>query len=408
MTIYYPAALKKYVGAYSGLSKSCWGGIILNFVESTLIGIYYFLPLYFVNKLNIDIATASIIISFYGVGAIIGGFVGGQLSDKISPGSVTIVSLFFQALVFLALTKLTSVNLLIINLFFMGIASYSFLTSNNLWIINQCGDNEKNKFKAINIIGAASNLGLGLSAIIISSLVNYGFQYIFISCGILLILAAVYFYLIDKNVTRQHAAPKITTVRDIVKNHLPVMTDNRKIINLVLFCVFLVGLIIFQLSTTYSIYIQNTFPIWGIKGVGILFALNSFMVVFFQVPVSNFFDTYNKILMLGVGAFLLGMGMFLLCFAFTFEIAVLACVIFTIGEMLFFSVAVFLCFQKAAENKKGQALGVYRMVYASSRIVGPAAGGVVYQSWGANILWVMCGAIGFVCLLACRYYKKLL
>src|SRR3990167_9966457 len=98
MTEYVLSFIKGYISSYRGLKKACWQGMLLNFIESVFVGVYYFLPLYFISELNINIAIASIIISFYGLGTILGGFLGGKLSDEIGSGLVSIGSLVLQGL----------------------------------------------------------------------------------------------------------------------------------------------------------------------------------------------------------------------------------------------------------------------------------------------------------------------
>ncbi len=402
-TTYLSSAIRGYVSSYLGLPIACWQGIILNFIESTLIGIYYFFPIYFVNEFHINIATAGVIMSFYGLGAIIGGLLGGFLSDKISSRIVSSACLLILSAIFFILTKLHIIKLLIIALFILGIASYGFITSNYLWVLAQCDNHEIKRLKAINLLSVASNLGLGLSAIIVSLMASYGFKNILILSSTLLFLSAIYFYLIERHsisptMQNHHTMENVTTLpTDKIKN--------KKIIYLVLGCLFLTGLIVFQSSTTYSIYIQKSFPDLGLKGISFLFTLNSFLVVFFQAPIINLLSKQNKILIIGMGAFLLGFGRFILSFAFVFSLAILSCLVYTLGEILFFSVAQFVCYQNGLENKKGYTLGTYRMVYASSRVLGPAVGGHIYQQCGANMVWFACGLLGLLCLTGCYGYK---
>ena len=182
--------------------------------------------------------------------------------------------------------------------------------------------------------------------------------------------------------------------------------EYKKATRIVLFCVLFTGAIVAQLSTTYSLYIQDSFPDWGVQGVSLLFALNSFLVVILEAPIGGFLNDCNKVLMVGIGAFFIGIGMGLLSISAVFLFAVFACFIYTIGEMIFFSMAQLVCYQKSDEQKKGQSLGAYRMAYASSRFVGPTVGGIIYQYLGGQVLWGLSGLIGIVCLGLCYHFRK--
>lgn len=391
------SVFKSYIASFSGLSLMCWKGIAMNFVNSTLMGTCYFLTIYFVNELNLSVTTAGIIMSCYGVGTIFGGYFGGKLSDKTSSNFVSIISLIFSAIGFLALLVLTSPLMLGLTLITIGLGSYGFITSNHLWILERVTESER--LKALNILAVASNLGLGLSAMLVGMITN--FNWIFSFSGIMLGLCAVYLFFNNSGSLENNHVDTQTNL-----NEIKFAKKNNLILYLVLFCLFLVGFIIAQTGSTYPIYIQEKFPEFGVQGVSLLFMLNTFMVVMFQAPIVNLFNKSNKLLLVGIGAFLLGNSMVILSFSTLFSLAAFACVIETIGEMLFFSVAQLVCYERGEEKKKGHSLGLYRTVYASSRIIGPAIGCVIFQQLGGNILWYVCGLFGVVSLVSCQYFRN--
>lgn len=391
------STIKSYIASFSGLSASCWNGITMNFVNTTLMGACYFLTIYFVNELNLSVTTAGIIMSCYGIGTIFGGYFGGNFSDKTSPHFVSIISLVLSAIGFFSLIVLTSPIMLGLTLFLIGVGCYGFITSNHLWILERTTESER--LKALNILAVASNLGLGLSAMLIGLISN--FNLIFSFSGVMLSLSAIYLCFNNGNrLENNHldAQTKSSEIKTIKKNNL--------VLCLVLFCLFLVGFVIAQTGSTYPIYIQEKFPEFGVQGVSLLFMLNTFMVVALQAPIVHLFRKQNKLLLVGIGAFLLGNSMVILNFSTFFSLAAFACVIETIGEMLFFSVAQLVCYEKGEEKKKGQSLGLYRMVYASSRVVGPATGGVIFQQLGGNMLWYFCGLFGVISFMSCFYFRR--
>src|SRR5690606_19634413 len=129
------------------------------------------------------------------------------------------------------------------------------------------------------------------------------------------------------------------------------------------------------------LYIQASFPKFGIQGVSILFILDTFLIVFFQALLTNLLRNQNKYTVTGFGALLMGLGMLVLCYASFFFLAIISCIIWTTGEMLFVSTAQLLCYERSQPHKKGQSLGLFQTIFASSSIVGPALGGAIYQYW---------------------------
>jgi len=398
--------VKKYFANYAGLPAGCWQGIGLNAIESTLGGICFFLSLYFINDLHLSVITAGFLISIYGLGRMCGGLIGGSLADKISPLLVSISSLLVQAICFFILKDLHTINLLIIDLFLVGLTAYAFIAANNFWILNQCNNQEETRLKVLSMIYSGSNLGIGLSALFVSILSRFGFAFIFTFVSILLFVSAIYAFFC----TQKEKIPLTSSMSflkpDITKNDQSQIKSNVYLIFFVLGCLFFVGLIIAQIGSMYPVHMHDAFPALGMDAISFPLALNSTLIIIFQTPLVNYFNQHNKISMIGVGAFLIGLGMFMLDFSSLFLIALFACIIYTVGEMLFFSIAQMISYQKSPQNKKGFFLGLFRTVYAMSLFAGPALGGVVYHQFGSTILWLCCGVVGFIVLVGCTYLKR--
>lgn len=397
MTNYLSQAIKGYAENYTGLPKACWEAITLSFIQSLAMGMCFFLSLYFVDALHFDITTAGILISCYGIGTMLGGLTGGKLSDNISPRTVSIMSLIIQAIAFFLLIKLKSSSLLMVNLFLLGFSAYGFSTSNDIFMLNQCRDQSDIRLKALNLARVGQNLGLGISGIIIGIFAIYGFEAIFYFFSIILCLCSFYL-LVQNNIALDEvsiAADELEKIVDADKK------TNSTVLVLIFFCLFLVGLQIAQLSSTYPIYVKNAFPELGLRAVSILFTLDTILIVLFQAPLVNFLKNYNHLLIAGLGGLLMGVGMLILSFSTNFTLGIISCLFWTTGEMLFIPMSQLVCYENSAMGKKGQTMGTYKAVYASSLIIGPTLGSVVYQYGGGDMLLHISFLIGLLCFLSC-------
>lgn len=401
---YMASMLHRYVSYYRGLAPICWTGIGVTIISDTAGGVCFFLSLYFVNDLHIDVASAGLIIASYGVGTAIGGTIGGKLADQFSPGSVSIMGLLVKAVLFFALMKLTAFWPLVLTELLLGTAAYVFMTASKIWVLAHCHDQGQIKLKVLSMLYAASNLGIGLSAAIVSWLSVYGFHLIFLSAGTLLFLAALVLVVGEKKALSN--MPAVKKVHSVEAKDSMVHQGNKFASYLVLSCLFSIGLVIAQLSTTYTLYISERFPALGAKAAGPLFILNSALILCFQPPLANYVDRFNKILMVGVGACLMGVGMAVLSYVGAYPLAIVAMLLYTLGEMVFFAVAQFIVYQQSGEKKKGQGLGLFQSTYALSVIIGPMMGGHIYHVAGAKVLWHLCGLIGIASLFACLKFKE--
>lgn len=284
----------------------------------------------------------------------------------------------------------------------LGIGSYGFITSNQLWVLQQCSDSDVQRLKAINLLDVASNLGLSVSGIIISFILLENFKFLFATISMVLIATSLFLLFVNKKLIDEREAIKFSRSTDFTGSN----NKNSKIIIYILFSVFLVGLIISQINSNYPLFLQKKFINLDTRSFSILFILNSMLVVLFQSPLVNAISKYNRIFIVGLGAFLLGFGMLFLNFAIYFYLAVISCIIYTLGEMLFFSVAQLICYEMALPNKKGSSIGIYRTVYAFSRVIGPTFGGIIFSTSPA-MLWYVCGLFGLMSLLPAFYFRQL-
>ncbi len=387
--------------SYRGLSKSCWLGISISFIQSVMIGIYYYLSSYFIQFQHLAVDISGYILSCYGVGAVLGGLVGGYLVDRYSPVKVAALFLLLQASAYIMLLIFSSVILLMATVGVLGLSTYGFLTANHVAVLNTCAESEADRLKAINILAMMSNLGLGVAALIISQTNGFGYHHLFAGAGgILLLVSGLLF-------THEMLSHSGAAVRSRAKNQPAQVESARKIaasqqstLLIILVCVFLVGIVVTQFGTMVPVQIQTTYPALGVTGASWLFALNASLVVILGVPLGNVLKQRNKVLMVGVGALLMGLSLCLLGLSHVYALVLLSCVIYTIGEIIFFSMAQLVCYQSTPAEKRGRGLGVYRMIYAASRITGPAVGGFLLMRGGV-ILWIVCGVFGVISFTLC-------
>lgn len=387
-----------YLKNYHGLSRACWAGIAVSFIQSVMIGIYYYLSSYFTHDLHLAMDTSGYILSCYGAGAVAGSMLGGLLTDRYTPGMIAAGCLLAQACAYLLLVKFTTVAWLMANVGLLGLATYGFMTANYIAVLNTCRDDESQRLKVINVMAVVSNLGLGVAAFIISATMRYGYHDLFAAAGVILLMISGWMLTREFHHSENHCAA--APVCDQQQANISKKAPQQMIFVMVLVCVFLIGLVVTQFGTTTPVYMQTAFPDLGVKAASTLFALNALLVVALGVPLGNYFKQYNKVMMVGVGALLMGLSMCMLGLAHIFTWVIAACILYTIGEIIFFSMAQLVCYQNSPTQKRGRSLGAYRMIYAASRIAGPSVGGFLLMRGGV-MLWLVCGLLGVISFVLC-------
>lgn len=398
---------KNYLINYYGLPRAAWQNIIVYYINNIAYGITFFLPLYFTKNLHLDIAAVGLLISTYGIGKMVGGVIGGKLTDRYPLYRLSAISLSLKALSFFLLLTTHSYLLLILNLFILGFCEYTFTVTNNIWILNDCDSDEHEKLKTVSLIHVVLNLGIATSSLVVGALSTHGFNPVFIAGSLLSLCSLSYLSFISLRKQKFSSRP---VKSNLVSSDNKQAGSNKKIISYILLCLFLGSIIVSQIGSTYVVFINEKFPSMGLQGVSFLFVLNPLIIILFQTPLINACKNFNKISMAGIGAFLMGINMLLLNFSSVFCMAIVTCIFYTFGEMLFFSTIPYICYEQSDAKKKGSGLGLYQMVYAASSILGPLVGGFISHKLGMEVLWYLCGILGSSCLILCcicnRVYSK--
>jgi MFS family permease len=285
----------------------------------------------------------------------------------------------------------------------MGLVGNGFRTSNNVAALSHVSKASEEKLKAMNVLAVVYNLALTVAGALISLISSFNFTLIFLAASLTLFLALLYLSIIERqSKLTPNFVLECANADTIEVPESEYKKTNKAVLYTVLSCLLLFGFFIAQLNTTYPVYIHKEFSWLGLKSFGYLFILNPIIIILFQASIGHFVKSFNKVLLVGIGIFLYGFGLFLLDFTFSFySLAILSCLIYTFGEMIFFPPAQLLVYQHGAAHKKGQALGIFQATYSIGIGVGPALGGLIYYHLGGDLLWGLVGALGALCLLAC-------
>jgi predicted MFS family arabinose efflux permease len=395
MKKYFLFAIREYFASYKGLPGDVWVRVFVSLINSITGGIFFFLSLYFVKYLHLNIATAGLLLSAYGVGTTSGGIISGRLSDRYSANIVSVVSIFVKVILFALLVESKELVYLVPLVFLLGFFSYGFLVSNKIWLLDRFSHDSSASLNIISISSVVSNVGSGSAALLVTFVAPFGFSYIFSLSSIMLLISVPILLFSIKKQTLVSASQCNESSSSVNKNN-----QNKVIIFVSLFTVFMVGLIVAQKITGFPVYIHDMFPKLGIKAVGMLFLINPLLIIVFQTQITRFIGAYNKLLMIAVGAFLMGFGSLLLSFSYTIFLASISCVIYTIGEIVFFPIVQILIYRNSSKSSKGAALGLFKTVYAFSLMLGPAFGGLIYHLYGGFVVWYFSFIFGLFAVLS--------
>ena len=360
----------------------------------------FFLAIYLVQVLHFSVAQSGYTLSFYALGTALGSFIGGYMTDRWSPRTVSLIAPLLRGVIYFILVFSTTFWVINPIVLLLGLTGYAFSVSNSAEVLSHC-PNAEALVQALSILRVATNVAFGFAGLLGGILATqYGFRVVFLTLG--------GGALIGNLIRIFQKQPEDTVVASLSQASSCQENEERGktkslIFIVVLSVVFFVNLIYAQVSSTYPIYIAHHF---SVRTFAFFMSFNTIFVAFFSVPIHHYFKRRNKMMGLGLGGLLLGIGMLLLIFSSNLVWVFGAWGLFTLGEIIFLPMAQEICYVACAPKKKGQALGWYRGMTAVSRTIGPVLGGGIYHHFGALFVWIFCGVIGFASFMIGLLCKK--
>ncbi|MCW8469764.1 MFS transporter [Fluoribacter gormanii] len=391
------AVLSHRLSLLPKLSKTCYLLLLFSFLECAAGGIAYYLSLYLGTSTPLTKLQIGQVGSIVGFGALSGALCSTYITDKLSSKNIIIISFFFLGLSFFFLPQ--SINFLAISgcAFIIGIATSIFLTTNNTLLL-QNAPQDQNSLRFVQSLKVVSeNLGSSCSILLIMFFAAQYYGQIFEVIGLFFLLFALntmkYLHVGKKSIEHSLSEEKETNQQ-----------ENKKQLYLTISAVFIAGIIYAQQRIAYPLFLNETFASFTITAA--LFWLDPIIVSLFQVKITKIVSPLKIHHQLATGGLLLGTGLFALIIVNSIGGAILACLTFILGEMLFMPTSFVQCYESVGNKRKGMAAGAWRSAYSSGLIVGPVLSGFLMEYYSYNACWILAGALGFFLFILFLAKKK--
>lgn len=378
-------------GSLRGLPRDIWvlaGATLVNRVGTMVLP---FLVLYLTRELGFTPGRAGLALAAYGAGAIVVAPLAGRLSDHIGPLPIIKASLMLTAMLLLLFPFVTSFAAVIALTFAWALASESFRPA-NLAIVTDLVSPEQRK-PAFALTRLAINLGMSIGPAAAGFIATRSFYWIFIIDALTTLAAGLLLIVVPldvANAARSKAERELHAEARVPRRHA--IFDDRRLI-FFLIALFLTGFVFFQH--------EGALPLFLVEGLalspafyGMLFTINTVMVVFIEVPLNAATALWTHRWVLAAGAFLFALGSGILAFATTAAMVVVSIVIWTFGEMMLFPQASAYVAEIAPPSRRGEYMGAYSLAFSLAFAVAPWAGTVGLGTLGARTLWLLVFAIG--------------
>ncbi|HNE50033.1 MAG TPA: MFS transporter [Chitinophagales bacterium] len=392
-------AAKYYLNSYKGLTRDIWLLSFVNLINRCGTMVIPFLMLYLTSQLGCSISQAGIVISLWGVGAFIGGYFGGRLTDTIGFQKVQLTALFFGGVGFIVLGYLRSYLTICGFTFILALVNESFRPANSAAIGKY--STEENRMRSFTLMRLSFNLGWALGAGIGGFIAHHSYSLLFWVDGVTNILAAILLWQLLPAENTNTASPHKTNEKPKQANTI---WRDKLFVQFVFISILYLSCFV-QLFTNLPVYFKEQLHLEE-TDIGYLGAWNGIMIVLFEMTVIFWIErNWSAKKAVTIGVAMHALAYLLACFSLNFLGAFTMMTFITLSEMLAFSVLVNFWMRRTNDTNRGQYAAIWTMTWAFSQTVGPFLGAVVVQNSNFITLWVI---VALLSLTATGLYYKVI
>jgi predicted MFS family arabinose efflux permease len=376
------ASLQLYRNAYRGLSREIWWLALVMFINRSGTMVIPFLTVYLTSA-GYSIAQAGYVMAAFGFGSILGGYLGGKLTDKFGHYYVQVSSLLLNGVLFIVLGKMQTLTQFAVCIFVLSSLGESFRPANSAAIAAY--SNETNRTRCYSLNRLAINLGWAIGPAIGGLLASANYKLLFWTDGLTCIIASLVFYFLFSGSAKNNPGEE-----DISSQKIGSSSAYRdKIFLLGMFYVFLVGVCFFQMFNMVTVYFKQQLQL-NENVIGAVLALNGLIITFVEmVLVYKLESRKDPVIYMALGAFLIGTSFLLLNISPDFIFVLLQMIVVTLGEMLLFPFMNNFWVGRSNASNRGQYSAVYAMSFSAAIVLAPTLASQVVTHLGFPMLWVI-------------------
>lgn len=367
------------------IPRSVWLLSLATLINRSGTMVLPFLAIYMNRKIGVTPTAAGMVLMVYGLGALLTSPFVGKLADKVGSLTVMRLSLIFTGLMIVLYSFITDYNLIIVVTFVWAVISEAFRPANLSLISFETSTEQRKTAFALNRL--AINLGMSIGPVIGGFLTQIDYSLLFYVNGASSILSGIFLSFVKIESQSKESRNETAELRESLtpdKNKFSILSDKRFLFFML--ALIPVNLVFFQFLGGLPLYIVNELR-YTEATFGILMSINTVMIVLIEVPLNNAMANWDDRKSMVLGSLLAALGFGMMALSSSIVWLVLTIVIWTFGEMIFFPSSASYSTIISPEEKRGEYMGYYQMVFSFAFMFGPWLGAVILDKLNSTILW---------------------
>src|SRR6184192_1983041 len=342
-----------------------------------------FLTLYLTRQGH-SLTAAGMAVGAYGVGTLLASGLGGHLADTFGRRKTIVLSMFSAAVAMMLLSQARSLSAIILLTALTGLAGELYRPASSALLADLVPAGSR--VTAFSAFRMAFNAGWAFGPATAGFLAERSLFWLFVGDAVTSALFGAVAFLALPGGARSPSTECRWT------DALKVLGRDRKF-QQVLFSAFAVGLVFFQLLSTFGLHVTRLG--FSAATYGAIISLNGVLVVLCELPLTSITRRFPARRVMAAGYLTVAAGFALNGLAHTVPALVVCMIIFTFGEMMTMPMSSAYVADLAPAHLRGRYMGAFGLVGATAMIVGPGLG-MKLLTLGATALWLACGALGLV------------
>lgn len=358
-----------------------------------------FMSLYVTQSLKRSPSDAGLIITLFGVGAVLGSATGGTLTDKIGFRPVQIFSLIISGSFFVLFAAITHFTTLCILAVVISFFSEAFRPANFTAVAAYARPGTETRSYSLNRL--ATNTGWAVGTSLGGIIASFNYRLLFIVDGSISIIAALCIW---RLLPPAHAVAKQVKAAAAAVGEMVQKPWRDKVFVYFLLVTAVFATCFFLMFRIGPLYFKE---VWKMNEsvIGLLMGLNGVLVALFEMIIVNYLQNRRTpALYIVAGAAVLGFAYLLLLLPAAVSVPALAVsvTLFTAGEMLTIPFINTFVVSRSNHANRGQYAAGYTLCWSFAQVAGPAGGFFLAEHYGYHSLWICLCVLLVLCAVVYR------